>query len=65
MGSVRGTLTGNTQADIYEQLQREKKTMEGSGLELMTPVGTKTEVYAQMKQDPTTAEWTLPILFDN
>ena len=65
MGSVRGTITGKTQAEVYEKLQQEKKQAEPSGLELMTPYGTKTEIYTQMKQDPATHGWSLDILFDN
>jgi hypothetical protein len=65
MGSVRDTFKGKTQAEVFEKLQREKKIMEGSGLELMYPLGTKTEIYAQMKQDPATGEWSVNFLFDN
>ena len=62
MGGMHGYARGKTKLECYKNFRRKvnrKKIEESTGLYMDAGVGTKPELYAQMKKDPLTGEWVL------
>jgi hypothetical protein len=62
MGGMHGYARGKTKLVCYKNFHREvnrKEIEESTGLYMDAGIGTKSELYDQMKKDPKTGEWVL------
>ena len=59
-GGIHGHVRGKTKLECYKVFQRQvdrKEIEERTGLYMDAGLGTKPELYSQMKKDPDTGEW--------